>query len=40
MVRRGKIAPVVDRTFPLREAAEAMKYLRAGGARGKVVLAV
>jgi NADPH:quinone reductase-like Zn-dependent oxidoreductase len=36
----GKITPVVDRTFPLREAAEAMRYLRAGHAGGKVVLAV
>jgi NADPH:quinone reductase-like Zn-dependent oxidoreductase len=40
LLEAGKIAPVVDRTFPLREAAEAMKYLRAGRARGKVVLAV
>jgi NADPH:quinone reductase-like Zn-dependent oxidoreductase len=34
----GKLRPVVDRTYPLAEAAEAMRYLEAGRARGKVIV--
>lgn len=36
----GKIVPVIDRTYPLCETADAINYLRAGHARGKVVLTV
>jgi NADPH:quinone reductase-like Zn-dependent oxidoreductase len=36
----GTVRPVVDRTFPLGEAAKAMQYLLEGHVRGKVVLAV
>ena len=36
----GKIAPVIDRTYPLREAAEAVRYVETGQVRGKVVLTV
>jgi hypothetical protein len=32
--------PVIDRTYPLCEAAEAIRYLEAGHARGKVVVTV
>jgi NADPH:quinone reductase-like Zn-dependent oxidoreductase len=31
-------APLVDRTFPLGEAADALEYLTTGTTRGKVVL--
>ena len=34
----GAITPVVDRTFPLSELADAVRYLRDGRARGKVVI--
>jgi len=34
----GTIRPVIDRLYPLREAAEAMRYLDAGHVRGKIVL--
>lgn len=34
----GKITPVIDRTFPLSEVADAMRYLQQGTARGKVVI--
>jgi NADPH:quinone reductase-like Zn-dependent oxidoreductase len=34
----GAIAPVVDRTFPLGEAADALVYLQGGHALGKVVI--
>jgi NADPH:quinone reductase-like Zn-dependent oxidoreductase len=36
----GTVKPVVDRTFPLSEVAEAIRYLREGRARGKVVVTV
>ncbi|MBV7336763.1 NAD(P)-dependent alcohol dehydrogenase [Chloroflexi bacterium TSY] len=34
----GKIAPVIDRRYPLHEVAEAIRYLETGRARGKVVI--
>ena len=34
----GEVVPVVDRCFPLRELPEALRYLEAGHARGKVVI--
>jgi len=40
LIEAGKLAPVVDRTFPLRDAAAAVRYLADGRARGKVVLTV
>ena len=40
LLEAGKLTPVVDRTFPLSEAAEAIRYLRDGRARGKVVITV
>jgi NADPH:quinone reductase-like Zn-dependent oxidoreductase len=40
LLEAGKITPVIDRTFPLSEAPEAIRYLREGRARGKVVIAV
>ena len=36
----GKVFPVIDRTYPLRETAEAFRYIRAGHAKGKVVITV
>lgn len=40
LIQDGKITPVIDRRYPLRETAEAIKYLEAGHARGKVVIDV
>ena len=40
LVADGKLEPVVDRTYPLSEAPEAIAYLEAGHARGKVVVSV
>jgi NADPH:quinone reductase-like Zn-dependent oxidoreductase len=34
----GKVTPVVDRTYPLSQVAEAFRYLGEGHARGKVVI--
>jgi NADPH:quinone reductase-like Zn-dependent oxidoreductase len=36
----GKVTPIIDRTFPLSEAPEAIRYMRKGHARGKIVIAV
>jgi NADPH:quinone reductase-like Zn-dependent oxidoreductase len=38
LAERGELVPVVDRTFPLAEAAAAIDHLAAGGVCGKVVL--
>ena len=40
LVEAGRVTPVVDRTFPLSEVPEAIRYLRDGHARGKVVITV
>lgn len=40
LIEAGKVTPVIDRTYPLEETAEAFRYLDAGHARGKVVIAV
>ena len=39
-MRAGTVSPVLDRTFPLAEAAAAMTYLETEHARAKVVLTV
>jgi NADPH:quinone reductase-like Zn-dependent oxidoreductase len=38
LLQAGKAAPVIDRTYPLTDAAEAIRYLEKGHARGKVVI--
>ena len=38
LVAAGALRPVVDRVYPLAEAAEAHRYLETGRAKGKVVL--
>jgi NADPH:quinone reductase-like Zn-dependent oxidoreductase len=38
LVEAGKITPVIDRTYPLSETSEAIRYLEEGHARGKVVI--
>ena len=40
LLEAGKIAPVIDRTYPLSEAADALRYREAGHAKGKVVITV
>lgn len=40
MAEAGKLTPMIDRTFPLAEAAEAVRYLEQGRARGKLVISV
>jgi NADPH:quinone reductase-like Zn-dependent oxidoreductase len=38
LLEAGKVVPVIDRRYPLGEAAEALRYLGEGHARGKVVM--
>lgn len=40
MLESGDVTPVVDRTYPLADAAEALRYVEEGHTRGKVVVAV
>jgi NADPH:quinone reductase-like Zn-dependent oxidoreductase len=40
LVESGRLSPVIDRTYPLIETSEAIRYLETGHARGKVVVTV
>ena len=40
LIEAGRVTPVIDRTYPLGETAEAFAYLDEGHARGKVVIVV
>jgi len=40
LIEAGKVTPVIDRTYRLSEAPEAIRYLSEGDARGKVVITV
>jgi NADPH:quinone reductase-like Zn-dependent oxidoreductase len=40
LIEANKVTPVIDRRYRLNEAAEAIRYLREGHARGKVVITV
>jgi NADPH:quinone reductase-like Zn-dependent oxidoreductase len=40
LLQSGKVKPVLDRSYPLRGVADALTYIEAGHARGKVTIAV
>jgi NADPH:quinone reductase-like Zn-dependent oxidoreductase len=40
LMQSGKVKPVIDRTYKLSEATEAILYLEQGHARGKVIVSV
>lgn len=40
LLATGQVTPVIDRTYPLDEAADALRYVGAGHTRGKVVITV
>jgi NADPH:quinone reductase-like Zn-dependent oxidoreductase len=40
LVEAGNVTPVIDRTYPLTDVPEAIRYLEQGCARGKVVIRV
>ena len=40
LLEAGKLTPVIDRYYPLRKTAEAIKYLIEEHARGKVIITI
>jgi NADPH:quinone reductase-like Zn-dependent oxidoreductase len=38
LIQRGEVSPIVDRTYPLDQASEALRFLDSGETRGKVVI--
>ncbi len=40
LLEAGKVVPVIDKQYPLTEVAEALRYLGAGHAQGKLVITV
>jgi NADPH:quinone reductase-like Zn-dependent oxidoreductase len=40
LIEADKVCPVIDRTYPLSETPDAIRYVEAGHARGKVVITV
>lgn len=38
LIEAGAVTPAIDRVYPLAEAADAMRHLRSGAVRGKVVV--
>jgi NADPH:quinone reductase-like Zn-dependent oxidoreductase len=40
LIESGKLTPVIDKTYPLSEVPEAIRYLEEGHAQGKVVITV
>ena len=40
LIEAGKVAPVIDRRYPLSEVPEALRYQEVGRTQGKVVISV
>lgn len=40
MIEAGDVGPVIDRTYPLKETPDAMRYLEEGHPKGKVVVTI
>jgi NADPH:quinone reductase-like Zn-dependent oxidoreductase len=40
LIESGRVTPVIDRTYPLREAAKAIGHVGEGHARGKVIVTI
>ena len=38
LIEDRKLTPVIERTYPLAEAADAVRHLEAGHARGKIIV--
>lgn len=38
LIDTGKVKPIIDRRYPLSEAAEALRYFGEGHAQGKVII--
>ena len=40
LAEAGQVTPVIDRTWPLAGAPEAIRHLQAGQARGKIAITI
>jgi NADPH:quinone reductase-like Zn-dependent oxidoreductase len=40
LITSGKVTPVIDKTYPLSQAPDAIRYMQEGHARGKVVITI
>ena len=40
LMAEGKVTPFVEKTYPLAETAEALRYFEQGHARGKIVIMI
>jgi NADPH:quinone reductase-like Zn-dependent oxidoreductase len=40
LIEAGKVTPIIDTTYPLHRAPDAMRHLEAGEARGKIVISL
>jgi NADPH2:quinone reductase len=40
LIANGQIKPIIDKVFPLAEAAEAHRYMEVSGHIGKILLSV
>ncbi len=40
LLQSGQVTPVIDRTYPLSEVPQAIRYLEQGHASGKVVITI
>jgi NADPH:quinone reductase-like Zn-dependent oxidoreductase len=40
LLEAGTVVPVIDRRYPLRDVADAVRYLEEGHAQGKVVITI
>jgi NADPH:quinone reductase-like Zn-dependent oxidoreductase len=40
LIEAGKVNPVIDKTYPMSETPEALRYLEEEHARGKVVILI
>ena len=40
LIEEGRLTPVIDRTYPLADAPEAIRHLETGHARGKVIVTI
>jgi NADPH:quinone reductase-like Zn-dependent oxidoreductase len=40
LIEAGKIVPVIERRYPLSQAADAVRHVEEGHAQGKIVIAI